>query len=80
MSQWSLTFEVRKSINPTMVGVLDNASQWSLTFEVRKRTMDFAEQWQLLKSQWSLTFEVRKRPHQVRAPTHPPGVAMEPDL
>ena len=63
-----------------MVGVVDNSSQLSLTFVVSKRTMDFAVQWKLMKSQWSLTFEVRKRPHQVRAPTHPPGVAMEPDL
>ena len=35
-SQWSLTFEVRKSIWAGEFQDVDNLSQWSLTFEVRK--------------------------------------------
>ena len=38
MSQWSLTFEVRKSCaTRTRMGRAKILSQWSLTFEVRKR-------------------------------------------
>ena len=38
-SQWSLTFEVRKSRTyGPWVPSSGAASQWSLTFEVRKRT------------------------------------------
>ena len=36
-SQWSLTFEVRKSCAALQVAVNRRVSQWSLTFEVRKR-------------------------------------------
>ena len=37
-SQWSLTFEVRKSSELANIGVIRIVqSQWSLTFEVRKR-------------------------------------------
>ncbi len=35
-SQWSLTFEVRKSIIGELDLVKVDGSQWSLTFEVRK--------------------------------------------
>ena len=37
LSQWSLTFEVRKSTEASRGGPELAASQWSLTFEVRKR-------------------------------------------
>ena len=37
-SQWSLTFEVRKSWDKIKSWFNDLVSQWSLTFEVRKRT------------------------------------------
>ena len=37
VSQWSLTFEVRKRGIPKMQAILVDKSQWSLTFEVRKR-------------------------------------------
>ena len=37
-SQWSLTFEVRKSSVMTDLGWSVIKSQWSLTFEVRKRS------------------------------------------
>ena len=36
-SQWSLTFEVRKSATGSFSGFARQTSQWSLTFEVRKR-------------------------------------------
>ena len=37
MSQWSLTFEVRKSSGRSTAETINDAlSQWSLTFEVRK--------------------------------------------
>ena len=36
MSQWSLTFEVRKSSMGWTGSMPANSSQWSLTFEVRK--------------------------------------------
>ena len=40
MSQWSLTFEVRKRrVATTVVAGGANPSQWSLTFEVRKRDL-----------------------------------------
>lgn len=47
-SQWSLTFEVRKS--PTLAGCLITrlVPQWSLTFEVRKRARDFFGFWLLV--------------------------------
>ena len=35
-SQWSLTFEVRKSTLPSESLMTIWSSQWSLTFEVRK--------------------------------------------
>ena len=39
LSQWSLTFEVRKSsVFNNFYNTVDRWSQWSLTFEVRKRT------------------------------------------
>ena len=45
LSQWSLTFEVRKSgIMTTILGVI-TGSQWSLTFEVRKRAEAFWPFW-----------------------------------
>ena len=37
MSQWSLTFEVRKRRPIHGSGTIEVVSQWSLTFEVRKR-------------------------------------------
>ena len=41
-SQWSLTFEVRKSTRAQeLYGSNFVPSQWSLTFEVRKRARDF---------------------------------------
>ena len=62
LSQWSLTFEVRKRVD----GIEDTRdlpqSQWSLTFEVRKRQIRNNPQLLIdAMSQWSLTFEVRKR-------------------
>ena len=35
-SQWSLTFEVRKSQGAPVIFGYPELSQWSLTFEVRK--------------------------------------------
>ena len=37
MSQWSLTFEVRKRCGGSIQRCGVRSSQWSLTFEVRKR-------------------------------------------
>ena len=37
MSQWSLTFEVRKRAHVRISPGTSSRSQWSLTFEVRKR-------------------------------------------
>ena len=60
-SQWSLTFEVRKSTWGAQFGdASDTASQWSLTFEVRKSARSLMGS-SVMRSQWSLTFEVRKR-------------------
>ncbi len=62
MSQWSLTFEVRKSgIDGRREPVTEPVSQWSLTFEVRKSASTRIYGAALILSQWSLTFEVRKR-------------------
>ena len=81
LSQWSLTFEVRKRV---IRGVCDQScpkSQWSLTFEVRKRWQRgitcLTGNW----SQWSLTFEVRKsRDISLGIDVVGGDVAMEPDL
>ena len=43
-SQWSLTFEVRKSLTFQDVRRARAALQWSLTFEVRKRVYVGVEQ------------------------------------
>ena len=61
MSQWSLTFEVRKR-RGARVRLPGIPSQWSLTFEVRK-SPDHPLRGvpPVTTSQWSLTFEVRKR-------------------
>ncbi|VEH69331.1 Uncharacterised protein [Arachnia propionica] len=59
LSQWSLTFEVRKSIIGELDLVKVDGSQWSLTFEVRKSTR-LPPSAERPASQWSLTFEVRK--------------------
>ena len=61
-SQWSLTFEVRKSTDLLGAVLRVRGSQWSLIFEVRKRPS--IQDWTVRSptpSQWSLTFEVRKR-------------------
>ena len=39
VSQWSLTFEVRKRRLEVSRRVIAEQSQWSLTFEVRKRAL-----------------------------------------
>ena len=79
-SQWSLTFEVRKSWVMPFQMAPKNASQWSLTFEVGKSRAVITSSTKPHRSQWSLTFEVRKsRPLEVDAGSDA-GVAMEPDL
>ena len=82
MSQWSLTFEVRKRRaiwDASQQG--SGESQWSLTFEVRKRmTAMRAAVITARSSQWSLTFEVRKRRRDEVADDDGLVVAMEPDL
>ena len=60
MSQWSLTFEVRKRCGGSIQRCGARSSQWSLTFEVRKSHTDSASAGYSAWSQWSLTFEVRK--------------------
>ena len=44
-SQWSLTFEVRKSLTFQDMRRARAALQWSLTFEVRKRNFSMALSW-----------------------------------
>ena len=80
MSQWSLTFEVRKRPILYLAGPISGTSQWSLTFEVRKRSPDRDPTWCDDWSQWSLTFEVRKREEGYFAKARVNEVAMEPDL
>ena len=60
-SQWSLTFEVRKSGWFRRWRWSSSRSQWSLTFEVRKSGWFRRWRWSSSRSQRSLTFEVRKR-------------------
>ena len=48
LSQWSLTFEVRKSDDVKATLAATKGSQWSLTFEVRKshcRIDGIVERW-----------------------------------
>ena len=80
LSQWSLTFEVRKSELdfPRRQGFA--VSQWSLTFEVRKSWDKIKSWFNDLVSQWSLTFEVRKRTQLIQPWEFGHMVAMEPDL
>ncbi len=61
MSQWSLTFEVRKSHTDSASAGYSAWSQWSLTFEVRKSRGCGRDVGIGGGSQWSLTFEVRER-------------------
>ena len=81
VSQWSLTFEVRKR-RPVVSSVrLLDGSQWSLTFEVRKRPDAVPNGTEApATSQWSLTFEVRKRLDAGLVKWGRGQVAMEPDL
>ena len=80
MSQWSLTFEVRKRrVGHRRRVRHGGGSQWSLTFEVRKSGKHLGPAQPKSGSQWSLTFEVRKSLCQSRKPTNR-QVAMEPDL
>ena len=61
-SQWSLTFEVRKSTDLLGAVLRVRGSQWSLIFEVRKSLPRCSGRaGAAVLSQWSLTFEVRKR-------------------
>ena len=80
-SQWSLTFEVRKSsytFPSTCTWVA--LSQWSLTFEVRKSVSCQGIAPVPDRSQWSLTFEVRKSRRAIKENRQAFAVAMEPDL
>ena len=79
-SQWSLTFEVRKSYAATGFLCEPGLSQWSLTFEVRKRTHPAGNAIIHSTSQWSLTFEVRKSGSGPEGFRQAFRVAMEPDL
>ena len=79
-SQWSLTFEVRKSRQKKATPPRRHGSQWSLTFEVRKSRGGGSLCGGTLKSQWSLTFEVRKSPSTPFYGIGSNTVAMEPDL
>ena len=80
MSQWSLTFEVRKRGQIQARPIRRHPSQWSLTFEVRKSIIMAPIIPHVKVSQWSLTFEVRKRAAKARSRTASRTVAMEPDL
>ena len=44
LSQWSLAFEVRKRVAPSVGVPIAQSWQWSLTFEVRKRVYVGVEQ------------------------------------
>ena len=79
-SQWSLTFEVRKSVPERAYWAELSQSQWSLTFEVRKSVPERAYWAELSQSQWSLTFEVRKSGGVGGTRDARVLVAMEPDL
>ena len=79
-SQWSLTFEVRKSRKTRGILEAITTSQWSLTFEVRKSGSVVSPLLVPALSQWSLTFEVRKRQLEPVYLFIDMPVAMEPDL